>query len=65
MKEEDGFALSESRAILTYLAERYDEAGKLFPSEDVKPARAEVMMMLFFDTGALSKAIRRAFLKGI
>lgn len=48
---DDGFALSESRAIILYLVDKYGEADSLYPSDPKK--RAVVNHRLFFDIGTL------------
>nr|AIR95622.1 GST D4 [Tetranychus cinnabarinus] len=48
---DDGFALWESRAIMTYLVNKYAPENSLYP-KDVK-ARATVERWLYWDTGSL------------
>ncbi|XP_015793544.1 glutathione S-transferase 1-like [Tetranychus urticae] len=48
---DDGFALWESRAIMTYLVNKYAPESSLYP-KDVK-ARATVERWLYWDTGSL------------
>jgi glutathione S-transferase len=49
--DDNGFALWESRAILSYLVEKYGKDDSLYP-KDVK-ARAVVNQRLYFDLGTL------------
>nr|QEP99756.1 glutathione S-transferase delta 2 [Glyphodes pyloalis]QGZ00471.1 glutathione S-transferase delta2 [Glyphodes pyloalis]QIJ96706.1 glutathione S-transferase delta 2 [Glyphodes pyloalis] len=48
---DDGFAVWESRAIITYLANKYGKGKGLYP-EDPK-ARAQVDQLLFYNIGSL------------
>lgn len=50
--DDDGFVLWESRAILMYLATKYDKSGKLYPASDVQK-RALVDRQLFFNATTL------------
>ncbi|KAG8331938.1 Glutathione S-transferase [Homalodisca vitripennis] len=49
--DDNGFAINESRAILTYLAEKFGKDDSLYP-KDVKK-RALVNQRLYFDIGTL------------
>ncbi|XP_033167570.1 glutathione S-transferase 1-1 [Drosophila mauritiana] len=48
---DDGFAIWESRAILIYLAEKYDKDGSLYPKDPQQ--RAVINQRLFFDLSTL------------
>nr|AVC68804.1 glutathione S-transferase 7 [Subpsaltria yangi] len=49
--DDNGFALNESRAILSYLAEKYGKDDSLYPKDPKK--RAVVNQRLYFDMGVL------------
>lgn len=53
--DDDGFYLSESRAIMTYLVEQYAKDDRLYP-KDIKK-RALVDNMLYYDASALNPSI--------
>lgn len=60
--DDDGFILTESRAIAIYLAEKYFPAGhSLFP-KDVKE-RARIHELLQFDSSTLYPRIRLIIVK--
>jgi len=49
--DDNGFAINESRAIITYLAEKYGKDDSLYPKDPKK--RALVNQRLYFDIGTL------------
>nr|QHU79944.1 glutathione S-transferase D13 [Bemisia tabaci] len=49
--DDNGFYLYESRAIITYLANRYGKCDTLYPKDPIK--RAMVDQRLYFDMGTL------------
>ncbi|XP_068156287.1 glutathione S-transferase 1-1-like [Drosophila tropicalis] len=51
---DNGFAIWESRAIIAYLAEKYDKQGTLYPKDPQQ--KAVVNQRLFFDLEVLNKA---------
>ncbi|XP_069700624.1 glutathione S-transferase D4-like isoform X1 [Periplaneta americana] len=57
---DNGFALWESRAILSYLVTTYGKDDKLYPKDAKK--RAIVDQRLYFDIGTLFPRIRQCFL---
>ncbi|XP_013164097.1 PREDICTED: glutathione S-transferase 1-1-like [Papilio xuthus] len=56
---DDGLALSESRAIITYLVNKYGKASGLYPEE--ARARALVDQRLYFDIGTLYQRFSEYF----
>ncbi|PSN30881.1 Glutathione S-transferase D2 [Blattella germanica] len=52
---DNGFALSESRAILPYLVEKYAKDDSLYPKDAKK--RAVINQRLLFDIGSLYQGI--------
>ncbi|XP_034112501.1 glutathione S-transferase 1-1-like [Drosophila albomicans] len=52
---DNGFALWETRAIITYLVEKYGKDDSLYPKDPQK--RAVVNQRLYFDLGTLFKAL--------
>ncbi|XP_013142208.1 PREDICTED: glutathione S-transferase 1-1-like [Papilio polytes] len=56
---DDGLALSESRAIITYLVNKYGKASGLYPEE--ARARALVDQRLYFDVGTLYQRFSEYF----
>jgi len=57
---DDGFVLSESRAILGYLAEKYANDSAYYPSDPM--ARAVVNQRLMFDIGTLFQQIMNTYM---
>ena len=62
VREEDGFTVSESRAILAYLADRQGEQGKIENPSDAR-GRAMVNMMLHFDISTFYRAMLDAVVR--
>lgn len=64
---DNGFALGESRAIMTYLADKYGKKESLYPKNLKK--RATVNQMLYFDAqklmGSLISYYVRKFYAGL
>ena len=58
MIEDDDFVLTESRAILQYLASQYDTTGMLYP-QDLK-TKARIDLRLHFDMGTFYAALQDA-----
>ncbi|XP_069700039.1 glutathione S-transferase 1-like [Periplaneta americana] len=57
--DDDGFMVAESRVILGYLAEKYDESGSLYPKDLQK--RTIVNQRLYFDLGTLYQSYREYY----
>ncbi|KAH8409859.1 hypothetical protein KR222_011017, partial [Zaprionus bogoriensis] len=57
---DDGFAVWESRAIITYLAEKYGKDDSLYPKDPQK--RALVNQRLYYDIGTLGVAFIEYYL---
>lgn len=57
---DNGFALWESRAILTYLVEKYGKDDSLYPKDP--KVRAVVNQRLYFDMGTLYQRFAGKFL---
>jgi len=53
--DEDGFVLYESRAIMRYLASKYDKTNKLYPTE--LKQRAVIDQILDYELGTLFRAL--------
>ncbi|GAB6030417.1 Glutathione S-transferase [Chamberlinius hualienensis] len=58
--DDNGFVIWESRAIMTYLIDKYGQSVQHLYPKDIKE-RAAVDNMLHFDNGSLWVAVRRAF----
>ncbi|XP_025015934.1 glutathione S-transferase D4-like [Tetranychus urticae] len=56
---DDGFALWESRSIITYLVDKLAPGNSIYPTE--LQARAIVNRWLFWDAGIIFKMINRRF----
>jgi glutathione S-transferase len=56
---DDGFAVWESRAIITYLADKYGKDDTLYPKCPKK--RAVILQRLFFDAGTLYQRFADAY----
>ncbi|XP_055907933.1 glutathione S-transferase D1-like [Eupeodes corollae] len=56
---DNGFVLWESRAIIVYLAEKYDKTGLLFPN--CPKTRAVINQRLYFDMGTLYQRFAEYF----
>ncbi len=60
--DEKGLALNESRAILVFLAQKYDKSKKYFP--DCIETQAKINQRLYFDATVLWPAFRDIFVSG-
>lgn len=59
LMNDNGFYLNESRAIITYFANKYGKDDSLYPKDPAK--RAIVDEMLYFDIGTLAQRFRDYF----
>ncbi|KAJ8970772.1 hypothetical protein NQ314_001043 [Rhamnusium bicolor] len=57
--DDNGFAIGESRAIITYLQNQYGNDDSLYPKDPKK--RALVDHRLYFDTGTLYSALAQCY----
>ncbi len=54
--DSNDLVLSESKAIACYLANAYDDEGKLYPRDDLQ-VRAKIDQLLHFDSATLFKRL--------